>query len=419
MSSNPSLKAIKQIMHQELAAFVKQKSQKKQQQSLVMQTQSKTMTERGISNTESNTVSGLQLATYSNKSIDSRPKRFRFNDPVAVVGAGNSEYEVVTAMNSLTGNLPINPGDPTVFPRLSHEARLYEKYRFLKAQIYIIPFQTEYAVVGESGNRILSFDYDVMDTVPSSWLEMELVTPGATGLPSKGLSLDLNVDLLNGGKGEWKFVRSGPPPGGSDPKTYDCGQIIVANNTCPTVAKNGTVWMCGEIEFCNSVNPLTPAFELYAAPTFSMARIVQIANSPTITSGATYLIDLSASSTIVATRRNGIGLKGYSTGYFTLPTGNYLVNIRGIASNATAPANTFTAFESLVRSANNVTIENRYGYVGGTPGACQELTFTNNFIFQAIRGSAYDDGRTLRLIGIDTLGLGWILTNFELNVVAV
>ena len=118
--------------------------------------------------------------------------------------------------------VPINPGLNTTVPWLSQIAGLWDMYNVEAMRFRFIPA----CATTTPGTVMLGFDYDVLDSVPSSKSAFMMLQDSCVGpswaecdiaLPRQSLSRRKNL-----------FVRAGGLPANADAKTYDLGQVFIA-----------------------------------------------------------------------------------------------------------------------------------------------------------------------------------------------
>lgn len=185
----------------------------------------------------------LPPVSYANKSRNVGPRMVSrgnvctvaHKELVTTVVNGNSPFFTATSFS-------INPGLPSMFPWLSNIAGNFEKYKFSRLHFTYRPFVS----TSTQGQVIAAIDLDVLDATPTSlkdmwnfmnrqdspiWSTFTISTP------------EYQPEL---------YVRVSTPPTGTDQKTYDCGQLIVATNNC--IANQS----CGIIEVDYVVHLHTP-----------------------------------------------------------------------------------------------------------------------------------------------------------------
>jgi len=152
----------------------------------------------------------------------------------------------------------LNPGNPN-FPRGSQEAKIWKRWR-LKSDI-VVEFVPEQSAFGCSGGRsVLAFNPDTSDdpTVDPIVLQDYL---NLTSIPSEPLRLRIPLSEIGS---QWRYVRTGPLPTGTDAKTYDAGVIMSYVWAClPTSLAStpaGDVFVEWDIEYDNPVAPVGSVF---------------------------------------------------------------------------------------------------------------------------------------------------------------
>jgi len=206
----------------------------------------------------------------------------------------------------------VNPGQSKVFPWLSKEALLFEKYKILRLEFYYRPQVSAYATNGQTGKVMLSFDFDASDAPPASKQQVEDTHPHSDGMPFE--EVILTIDPKDCSLQDSYYVRPGGLPGSSDIKTFDVGILSVS-----TVGNNSTANI-GELRVRYAIALHDPVLEnTVSAPLnyhLSQFQSASSENSGASGSMTTLLLTTSVS--------NGLGLTN-SSGIFILPTGNYLV----------------------------------------------------------------------------------------------
>lgn len=143
-----------------------------------------------------------------------------------------------------------NPGLSGSFPWASKLASRFEKYR-IKSLTYHY-----YSVVATSSAGVvsMSFDYDVLDELPTAKFIQAETTPFVEGNNWASFSMKVPTD------NEWRYVRQGDI-NDVDLKTYDAGKLICATEYAAGAATIGEIYVDYEIELKNP----TEATALYAS----------------------------------------------------------------------------------------------------------------------------------------------------------
>ncbi len=227
----------------------------------------------------------------------------------------------------------LNPGQSTTFPRLSKEAVLYEKYRFLAVEFYFKPMVSGFATNGQSGKIMLSFDTDAADAAPSSKQNVEDTDPHADAMPYQDVCLALGPQYLRSGTDAF-YVRPAGLPGGTDIKTYDVGVLYASTVACSNTSP------IGELRIRYAVELAIPVLETTTAPTtYSTSAYRSTVAEAAGATGVAQTLALAGS--IV----NGLGTTNVS-GVITLPAGNFLIN--GGVNYSNTGANITSAVTQLI-----------------------------------------------------------------------
>jgi len=156
--------------------------------------------------------------------------------------------EVDGAAGYACSQLRMQPGDPGLFPWLSKDASLYERYKIRKFRFEFVPNVTDTVDGGQRGTVSLSFDYDPSSPAPTDIGEAMEADPHVSGLPTQNHTLYLNSKLctpLDVGK----FVRTTSALPGQAADKFDFGvlNICVAGTTVGFPL--GKIFVDYEVEF--------------------------------------------------------------------------------------------------------------------------------------------------------------------------
>jgi hypothetical protein len=143
---------------------------------------------------------------------------------------------IAGSVNFATTKFAVNPGLPQSFPGLSKDAQLYSEWKLVKSRWYVKPLVSAFNAQGQTGETILSFDPNVTNPAPNSQQQAEFMQH-AQKAPYMEFSLDLPPGQIN--RSDAKYVRTAGVPAGSDPKTYDGGNLYIS-----TYGQGGTATCC-------------------------------------------------------------------------------------------------------------------------------------------------------------------------------
>lgn len=251
---------------------------------------------------------------------NSRPKRTCFVE--------NDEYigEVLGSSSTtpVIQTVPVNPGQATTFPWLSEQALQWEKYRFNYLEFYYKPEVSGFATEGQSGKVIMVMDYDASDPAPTTKQEAEDTDPHVDGMPYEDIMLKLDPYEMYTNS-DSKYVRPFGLPGGSDIKTYDCGNLSVLT------VNNGGTNAVGELHVRYGVTFEVPVLEATksAAPANNQVAVFNSNGGEAITTTVPKQLVL------VTATSNGIGAVN-TAGSIVLPAGNYLVDANVLIQDTSA-----------------------------------------------------------------------------------
>lgn len=208
---------------------------------------------------------------------------------------------------AVVGNYPLNPGLSGSFPWLSATAAQYEKYKVHK----ITYRYKNLKGTASDGNILMAFDFDSLDSPPSSAIQMTQYTRCTDGSPWRIFEMSIVPT------GSELFTRSGIPPG-SDLKTYDLGRLFVAAEGCVDSSAHGYLEVEYDIELMKKQSPQTgssPSSGLGVAY-FNGLMVTPTANGP---------IGWSAAPTQVT---NPLGVTVTLGGIYTVPAGSYMITLQ-------------------------------------------------------------------------------------------
>jgi len=238
----------------------------------------------------------------------------------------------------------VNPGQSSIFPWLSKEALLFEKYKILRLEFYYRPQVSAYAANGQTGKVMLSFDFDASDAPPASKQQVEDTHPHSDGMPYEEVLL--TIDPKDCSLQDSYFVRPGGLPGSSDIKTYDVGTLSVS-----TIGNNSSANI-GELRVRYAIMLHDPVLE----NTVSAPLNYHVSNFQSTSAESSGASTVAKTLVLATTITNGVGATNTS-GVITLPVGNYLISGM-VNSYNNGPALSSSLMTFLINgSANAVTAE--------------------------------------------------------------
>jgi len=244
----------------------------------------------------------------------------------------------------------INPGNATTFPLLSQEAAVFETYKFEYLEFYSVPSVSGYAAGGQTGSVSLSVDFNAAHAQPVSYTAAVDLDPADEDLPCNDLRIILPPEKMHA-QNIAKFIRTGGLPGSSDIKTYDVGNLFVCAEGLSATQFNVNRLYCRYK--CHLYTRVDVAGA--GAPQNNSVALFRSTGSETI--NTTGVAQNLAFGTSVA---NGISAVN-TAGSFTLPAGNYLVDI-DVSTTDTSDDTTYVFYDILV---NGATITNGQGPISG------------------------------------------------------
>lgn len=231
----------------------------------------------------------------------------------------------VSNTNSFTATkYTINPGLSGTFPWLSIQAAQWQQYRFHKLCFRYVTR----APTSESGSLILSPEYNVSDTSPSTEQAASNTMDAVEDAVWKSITCTLDVRAMFP-LGPRKQIRSGTIAG--DYTTYDAGKLFVCTVGSSTNSI-GKLWVDYDVElFVPQTSSVTATA---AASTSAYGR----ATSVSFTTATPLAIDFDAATV------DALGWGSDTAGVFTPTSGTYRVYFTGTVTNSNANTNVTCSF---------------------------------------------------------------------------
>jgi hypothetical protein len=260
-------------------------------------------------------LGGSTAAGFPNSSVSRGAEIYRIPFRREYIGevSGSNSAALVTSTYS------IQPGNATTFPWLNQIAQRYEKYRFTQLDFVYLPEVSQYATEGQTGKVLLAVDFDASDAPPSTKQQMENTDVVETRIGWQEMRLRVPVQRMNEGM-SWRYVRPGVLPGGSDIKTYDCGNLTVGSYNNGGTGVLGEVWVEYGLEFSTAVTESTTT----APANNSVAQFLDASANTVGTTGVTTFAALAGTTALRAF--NPLNVVNTS-GVLTPPAGNYLLDL--------------------------------------------------------------------------------------------
>ncbi len=220
----------------------------------------------------------------------------------------NCEYvgEISGSIGFAVTQYPVNPGQVALFPWLSTIASRFERYRFHKLKFL---YRTEKSTATD-GTVMFAVDYDASDAPPTS--KTQLLQNEDKERKAPWQEFDMECTSQNLMHTDGLFIRPGMKPGGTDIKTYDVGNLLVATQGMSGTSAVGELWVDYDVEL------LTPVLESSTAPVALDVSQFSSASPQAFTSTVPTVVLLGTADV------NGLGVVN-NLGTMTLPAGNYLL----------------------------------------------------------------------------------------------
>jgi hypothetical protein len=229
---------------------------------------------------------------------------------------------------SILGQYAINPGQASTFPWLSSIAKNYEKYEFLMLEFYIVPQVSGFATAGQTGEVVLSVDYDASDAAPATYQQQVDVWPHSCEPPPMRQRIMLNPKEMHK-ESDAKFVRPGGLLGGTDIKTYDCGNLFLG-----AVGISGGAVPLFSLHVRYSVKFTVPILENFAQAPQNNSVTFLVDSAAALTTTTPYQPLLAAVASTALPITNGLNVVN-TVGSIVPAPGNYLLHCSTVFRNTT------------------------------------------------------------------------------------
>jgi len=184
---------------------------------------------------------------------------------VNMSGGTNTERKVmkfseqmVNYINGATGigvtAISINPGDPSVFPRLSQMAKLFVYWRFKSLTIKWVPNGSAFAAANQTGELVLAYTNGWYDTPATTIPVARARAPNVVCEAWVEKALHVPSEELN----KVRYVRDNPSASAADSRLYDALINVTVAGT-PLTGGLGYLTLDGEIELWEDYTPITLA----------------------------------------------------------------------------------------------------------------------------------------------------------------
>jgi hypothetical protein len=273
-----------------------------------------------------------------------------------ITNAGNTrEFRVpidedVGLVNGTTGFgvevLNLNPGSPTTFPFVARIAQNYERYEFESLSFHYKPSVSVFATTGQQGFVGISATMDAAQAAPTAQNQADILYHSPIVETAVPTSISIPKSFLQSKSLREKFLvrQNGNIPGGNDPHTYDCGQLFVWTNGQVNNNQVGLLRVTGLVKLSNPA--LDFGVTAGALPNYTVSLFTNI-NFVIATSGVSFLVPFINS----VFNNLGITLDATNT-IFTLPPGNFNVDISADVDATSATAGLLAQYTSVVNGAN-------------------------------------------------------------------
>jgi hypothetical protein len=315
-----------------------------------------------------------------------------------ISSTGNANY-------SILGQYAINPGQVATFPWLSSIAKNYEKFKFLMLEFYIIPQVSGFATAGQTGEVVLSVDYDASDAAPANYQQQCDVWPHSSEPPPAKQRIILSPKEMHK-ESDAKFVRPGGLIGGTDIKTYDCGNLFLG---AVGISGNSSVPLFS-LHVRYSVEFTVPILENFAQAPQNNSVTFLVDSAAALTTATLYQPLLNSAASTALSVVNGLNVVN-TVGSIVPAPGNYLLNCTAFFYNTSGVISELVILVKKNTIVQNPLQGNTAAYIG--PANITEFSLTTSQ-FISCNGT---DAITLSLDAVFAGGVTTATTTFMLTAI--
>jgi len=158
---------------------------------------------------------------------------------IGSVTTGTTGYSLCGA-SATTPGYDLNPACHVLFPWLAHIAVGFERYRFSRITVELVPS----APATVAGRIYAAVDYDYDDPVATDKASLMGNLNAVEGPVWQGLTLKLDATALHRDQG-WKYISAWNSANFVEPRTAYCGFLMIAGDT--TTACVFDIWVDYEV----------------------------------------------------------------------------------------------------------------------------------------------------------------------------
>lgn len=249
-----------------------------------------------------------------------------------VKGSGEHAFKglLATAFLGSTGGtvytVSLNPGDPSIMPRLSTMAQAWTQYKFTKLRLRWVPNGSAFANNNQTGEVVINSSTNWYSASSNTLPMASEKLPATTGNAWETFRLDVPKEIL----GRLRFVRGNTGGSGADMRLFD---ILVEVGVFGTPNANICGWLeaSGAVEFSGDYTP-----NLTIAPRTNRVYAVEGLGTQTLVSGAATTISFAGA--VMDNSYNSGVTREASFSQFLLAGGTYHIKVRLYLSATTITA---------------------------------------------------------------------------------
>ncbi len=291
----------------------------------------------------------------------------------------DGEELVATVLGSVgftTTQFNINPANAITFPWLSKIAQLFERYEFEELSFHFGHDVSGFATQGQTGLVYLSALYDAASAAPTSVTQIEATDPFVPAMPNQDSCCRLDKKSMHPSNEPKYCLQGNPPPGATDIKTYNVGNLFVSTTGMANATEIGKLRVRYRVRLFDRILDAsqTSAPANFAASWFQSTAAQTMVNTvPTVSLNAT-------------ATNNGLGIVN-TAGSFVPPAGNYLVTHS--CRSADSSAEITLAQNDLLKNGTSVyqTVADKPIQALGIALGAASNQFTSNTVFVTANGS--------------------------------
>jgi hypothetical protein len=319
---------------------------------------------------------------------------------VNMSGGSTTERKVMKfseqMLNYINGNtgigvtaISVNPGDPTVFPRLSQMAKLFVYWRFKSLTIKWVPNGSAFAAANQVGEVVVAYTNGWYDTPPTTVPVARARAPNVVCEAWVEKALHVPSEELN----KVRYVRDNPSASAADARLYDSLINVTVAGT-PLTGGLGYLILDGEIELWEDYTPVALAT---LAPLQNRLSSWYNTNAQVLTTAVQALLGGPGTITCLTAYLGGPVITISATIAGAIPTGTYSIKTTVYVTTTTSLAS--------IQLDNTVTgaLQSTTGTIQKNSVAGTTYSYTRDDWIVVAEGALANFAPSITVVGVGTI----------------